>query len=397
MAIRGTAVPRRLAVVFELGFRVFFVGAAAQALLAMALWGGVYFHGWPELSSRLSGSQWHAHEMIFGYALAVVAGFLLTAVRNWTGLATADGWRLAGLFALWAAARALYVVGDVALPAAAVCDGLFWLALAWAVTSPIVRVRQWRQAGVLAKLALLGLANGTFYAGAFGLAERGVWLGLHGGVFLLVSLILTIGARVLPGFIERGVSATVALRNPGWMTIASLLAFLVFFVAELFLEAPRVTAVCAAALCALTVVRLVLWHHPGIWRRPLLWGLYLAFASIAAGFALYAVAPWTGLPELPALHAFAVGGVGLATLSMMARVALGHSGRDIHRPPATVAPALLLLVLATVVRVAVPLLIPQYHAAAVAGAQLAWCLAFGLFLWSYFSILTTPRIDQSAG
>jgi uncharacterized protein involved in response to NO len=382
--------------VFALGFRSFFLVAATFALVAMVLWSGAWFGGWP--LGAVSPMLWHGHEMLFGFAVAVIAGFLLTAVRNWTGRATAHGSTLAALVACWLTARVLSAWPGAPLGLLALTDLGFDIALLIAVTLPIVRVRQWRQAGIIAKLVLLSGANATFYAGAAGyLQPAAMTTALHAALFLVVALVLTIAGRVLPGFIERGVDERVTISDRPWAARASLVAFLVFFIAELVGELPRLAAAGAAGVAIANGIRLAAWHTRALWCRPLLWGLYLALLAIEAGFVLYALAPWFAIPRTLALHALAIGGIGLATLAMMARVALGHTGRDIQAPPAVVGPALGLLATAVLARVALPLAAPAHYALAIGLAQAGWIAAFALFLAAYTPILLRPRIDGAAG
>lgn len=384
-------------VLFHLGFRVFFLGAAAVALAAMAMW-AVLLRNWlPAPAGPLPAAWWHGHEMIYGYGLAVVAGFLLTAVGNWTGRRTLHGWPLALLAASWLTAR-LAVLGTAPrVSLAALADGLFWGGLVLAVVLPIVRARQWRQLGIVAKLVLLGVGQSSFYAAALGAAPDLARGALHGGLYLLVALILTIAGRVLPGFIERGVGDGVRIAEPRWAMPATALLFLPFFVAVLGALPAIVGAASAAALALVVARRLLAWHTVGLWQRPLLWGLYLAVVAIAVGFLLHALAWHWPVLAGPALHAFAVGGVGLATLSMMARVALGHSGRDIRRPPAAVGVMLALLVTAVLLRVAGVAIVPGRYLDFVSASQIAWCSAFALFLFAYTPILVRPRIDGRPG
>lgn len=382
---------------FELGFRPFFLAAGLFAALTMALWAGILHGLLPPPAGQVPAPYWHAHEMIYGYALAVVAGFLLTAVRNWTGITTWHGGRLAALCGCWLLARAAVIAGAPATVFAAVCDGLFWCALTIAVAGPVLRARQWRQSGILAKLVLFGVGQALFYSAAFGLYADGARIGVVGGLYLLVGLVMTIGARVLPGFIERGVGVPVKLLNPSWVTPASLSLFLPYFILELGARASRLAGVLAAGLFLLNAYRLWAWHSPALWRKPLLWGLYLAFASITAGFLLRASAELLALPRTLVLHLFAVGGIGLATLAMMARVALGHSGRDIHRPPRAVGLALGLLLAGTLARVAVPLAWPSAYTLALGLSQLLWIAAFALFVVTYLPILSGPRRDAAPG
>lgn len=382
---------------FNLGFRPFFLGAGLFAALTMLLWVAVLHGLLPAPLAGIPAAYWHAHEMIYGYALAVVAGFLLTAVRNWTGIMTVHGRPLAALVLCWLLARIAVAAGAPALPFAALFDGLFWAALLVAVAVPVLRARQWRQAGILAKLALFGAGQALFYASAFGLLADGARWSVHGGLYLLVALIMTIGARVLPGFIERGVQVPVRLRNPSWLGALGLGLFLPFFVLELVTPASRFAGLLAAGLFLVNAWRAWLWHTPALWRKPLLWGLYLAVVAIALGFLARAASGLIALPSTLGLHLFAVGGVGLATLAMMSRVALGHTGRDIHQPPRTVAHALGLMVAATVARVALPLALPQAQAFALGLSQVLWIAAFALLVYTYAPILSRPRGDGLPG
>lgn len=383
----------------RLGFRPFFLSAGLFAVIAMTLWAFLWRDGrlgaWAP--TAVDPVAWHAHEMVFGYTLAVVAGFLLTAVRNWTGRPTPTGGTLAALVLAWALARVLLLAGPAALPYAALADLAFNVGLLVGVARPIVAVSQKRQAGILAKIAMLGLANALFYLAAAGILTLPPLLVAQAAVFLLVALILTIAGRVLPGFIERGVRVPVKVQDPVWARRACLVLFFAFFVVELFFELPWLDALLAGALAVVTAWRLAAWHTPALWREPLLWGLFVALIAIWGGFVLYAFADWLALPRTLALHALAAGGIGLATLAMMARVSLGHTGRDIRRPPALVGVALGVLCLGVLARVVLPLAWPTGYASAVVASQTLWAVAFALFVVAYAPILTAPRVDGADG
>jgi len=385
--------------VLRLGFRPFFLSAGVFAVVAMTLWVFLWRDGrlGPWSPTAIDPIAWHAHEMVFGYSLAVVAGFLLTAVRNWTGRPTPSGGALGALVGCWALARVSLLAGPGALPVAALADLAFNLGLLIGVARPIVAVRQKRQAGIVSKIALLGIANGLFYLGAAGWLAVPPLLVAQAAVFLLVALVLTLAGRVLPGFIERGVRVPVRIHDPVWPARASLVLFLAFFVVEVFFDLPRVSGVLAAVLAVITGWRIVAWHTRALWREPLLWGLYCAVLAIWAGFVLYALAGWMVLPRTLALHAFAAGGIGLATLSMMARVSLGHTGRDIRRPPRLVGIALGVLTAGVLARVALPLAWPDGYAHAVLCSQALWAIAFALFVVAYAPILLAPRVDGAEG
>jgi len=376
----------------RLAFRPFFLAAGLFAVLAMAVWTALYDFGWRMPAGGLTALDWHAHEMLFGYALGVVAGFLLTAIRNWTGLQTLHGPSLLTLFGLWALARLGGLVPSVPLGAMAAADLAFDAFLALAALLPVLRARQWMQIGLIVKLVLLLASNALFYAGVTGVLADGRRLGLYAGLYLILSLILMIGRRVIPFFIQNGVGYPFQARNRKWLDVAVLLLFLLFAVSDL-LRTDGLTATLGAVLFVLHGVRIVGWHTPGIWKKPLLWVLFLAYASIILGFGLKTASIVAGVSPFLALHAFTVGGIGLMTLGMMARVTLGHTGRNVFEPPAAVNGMFALLTGAVVTRVLLPLLLPGSYSLWIGLSQGLWMLAFGLFAVVYAPMLVTPRVD----
>lgn len=363
----------------------------------MTLWMGVYVFRLPVPLAGLSPFQWHAHEMIYGFAMAVVAGFLLTAVKNWTGIPTLRGIALAGLWALWVLARVSFFFGTAILGVAGLFDLLFVSGLIAAIAHPILKVKQWKQLGILAILSLLAAANGCFYLGAAGLLAPGLHLGVYGGLFLIVGLILFMGRRVVPFFIEAGAGYPVKLVNRLWLDRAIIGLYLVFLIAELAMRSRWLVGLTAMALFVANAVRLMGWHTPGIWQKPLLWSLFVALLWIDVGFLLLAISALLDQPAIWVVHAFSVGGIGLVTLSMMARVTLGHTGRNVQAPPKTVAVALAMLIASAGVRVLTPWLAGGHHALWIAAAQLLWIGAFSLFLFTYYPMLTRPRADGQPG
>ncbi|HYQ72966.1 MAG TPA: NnrS family protein [Gammaproteobacteria bacterium] len=383
--------------VLNAGFRPFFTVAAVYSVLATAGWLGAWLSGlaWP--GGSLAAMTWHAHEMVFGYAMAVVAGFLLTATRNWTGVQTLRGVPLLLLACCWLAARILLALGDgVPLSWAAVADCLFNALLLAAIACPVIRVRQYRQIGILSKVALLLLANLLFYAGMLGLLPQGARAGLYTGIYMLLALILVMARRVLPFFIEKGLGVP-ELRNRTWLDVSSLVLFLVFWIADVWRPDSAFVAVLAGLLCALHGLRLAGWYHPGLLRQPLLWVLFLAYLALVLGFALKAGVYLFGLSPMAALHAFTYGGIGLFTLGMMVRVTLAHTGRDISRPPAGVAAMFGMLVAGTLLRVLLPLLDPLHQTLWMVLAGCFWLVPFGMFLMIFVPMLLQPRIDGQPG
>ncbi len=366
---------------FRLGFRPFFLLGTAYGIVAMALWIGPYFP---------HAVDWHAHEMIFGFAGAIIAGFLLTAVRNWTGLPTLEGAPLAGLVGLWLSARMASLGGTVP-PLAAMLDLAFLILLLGAILRPIHQVRQWRQWGVLTSVAFLAAGQAVYLTALLRPWPTGARLGIQIGLYAVLALILILAGRVIPFFTERGVDGPVVLRRFPWIERWALPLFCLYAGLEILLPGEAITRALALTSAFVHAVRLWGWHTPGIWRRPLLWVLYLAYGWLAAGFLIAAFDFRT------ALHALTVGGMSGMILGMICRVSLGHTGRNVHRPPSIVTALFVLLFASAVVRVSVPWLAP---AALVFGLRLAgilWIAAFAGFLWRYAPMLWQPRIDGKPG
>lgn len=383
---------------FELGFRPFFAGAAVFSVLAMLLWMAIFVHGMPLAPAGLASIHWHAHEMIFGYAMAVVAGFLLTAVVNWTGVMTLRRTPLAAIATLWLIARlALFLPTESALYLAAAADILFTIGLCIGVTRPVLQVRQWKHLGIIAKVVLMLFANLLFYAGALGYVEQGILWGLYSGLYVLLALVFVMGRRVIPFFIERGVDEDCSLRNRAWIDIGSLVLFTLWFVLEVFTAQQQLVAWLSLVLLAMHSLRLWDWHTPGIWRKPLLWSLYLGYAFLLLGFLLKALSVWAGVAPSLVVHAFAYGTLGLITIGMMARVALGHSGRNVFDPPSILVPVFALVFVGALVRVVLPLIAPAQYMLWIAGSQVFWILGFGVFTVVYLPILYRPRVDGRPG
>lgn len=383
--------------VLRLGFRPFFLLGSLYAVLAMLVWMGTY-RGWLSAPmDQLPPITWHAHEMIFGYALAVVAGFLLTAVKNWTGIQTAYGWRLLLLVLFWLLARFSALVDTpFSMVLLIVGDLLFAAMLVYEISWPVVRARKWEQAGILAKVVLLGCSSGLFYAGLLGWHEQALYWGLYSGLYLIIGLIITMGRRVIPFFIERGVDSKIELVNLRFIDVSAIPVFLLFYVLEVFTTFKGLASILALVLCLFYLVRLRLWHHPDIWKKPLLWSLYLSQLFITIGFLMLGLRLFVDVPGFLAIHALAYGGIGLVTVGMMARVAWGHSGRDVFNPPKQLPWVFGLLFAGTLVRVLLPLVMSHY-AMLVLIAQLLWIAAFGVFLWLYMPVFVGPRVDGRFG
>ncbi len=382
---------------FNLGFRPFFLGASVFAVISILSWMLIYSSHSAVQISTISASQWHAHEMLYGYGLAVVAGFLLTAVKNWTGVQTLYGKPLIALFALWCAARVLFLFGTSLLLWAAIADLLFGLVLMWAITMPIVKAKQWIQLGVLVKVALLWVGNLVFYLGCYGVLQHGMLYAINGAVLLFVGLILMIGRRVMPFFIERGVQEKIQLKQYKWLDISIMLLFVALFANEVFVRLDAASAYLALTLFLSNGYRLLNWHARGIWRVPLLWSLYVSAWIINLAFLSYGLQSWLTVPTILTLHLFTIGGIGLMTIAMMARVALGHTGRDIRQPSRLLRFMFFAICLSVGFRVLLPMYAMQYYSVWVIASGLFWIVGFAAFVVVYAPVLVKPRVDGLFG
>jgi uncharacterized protein involved in response to NO len=326
---------------------------------------------------------WHAHEMIFGYAFAVIAGFLLTAVRAWTGRPTPTGAALAGLALLWLAARAL---AFVSLPLAAWAGALFAIALAVALGRPLVAAGNRRNYFFIA--LVLGL-------GAAGVAvERWPQLGLALGLDAVLFIMVVMAGRVVPAFTNNAIAGAGARRHPWleWSALASILAL----IAADALQRTELAAGIALVAGLLHAARLALWAPLKTLRRPILWILHASYAWIVVHLLLRGFTGFGMLPYALGTHALTVGAIGGLTIGMMTRTARGHTARPLQAGRAEIA-SYVLVQLAAVTRVLVPLAFPAAYLGATLVSAAFWFAAFALFFVTYVPILARPRLDGQPG
>ncbi|WP_066803938.1 NnrS family protein [Moraxella oblonga] len=398
--------------VLNLGFRVFFVGAGVFAVVSMMLW-LLILQGIAPFKNTLNPFYWHAHEMIFGYGLAVVAGFLLTAVKTWTNQPMPYGYHLGVIFGAWAMARLAWL-GLHAMPStpmlvvALVFDVLFWGMTAFAVIKAVWVARQKRQIGIVAKLNLLMMANVAFYMGVFTNHTNAQQIALYGALYLIIGVVFTIARRVLPFFISKGIAVDkdgnpngvqIEQRNSDILDKLNLISFFGFVIVDLFTSLATIGSIFALVCFMVNVLRLNNWYHHGIWQKPLLWSLVIAFFGMTASLLFFVASPFAktdiNLHSL-GLHGLALFGIGVMTLSMMSRVSLGHTGRNIHKPPKSVWAIFILIILSAIFRMVLPMLGGDYMTW-ILSSQILWIMAFALFCVAYIPILTKPRTDGLFG
>ena len=328
---------------------------------------------------------WHAHEMLFGYAFAVIAGFLLTAVRVWTGRPTPTGAALAGIAALWVLAR---VLGMVSLPWAAAADLAFALAVAWGIGVPLVASGNRRNWFFIALVLALGAASLAFQAWP----QLGVAIGLDVVLFVMAVM----GGRVIPAFTNSGIPGGAGARRQPLLEKAALGAVLLLLVVDVIGVPGSVSGLVAVIAAGLHAARLALWAPLKTRGRPILWILHASYAWIVVHLALRGLAAFELVPAVVATHALTVGAIGGLTLGMMTRTARGHTARPLTVGGAEVA-AYALVQAAAVVRSLLPLAFPDAYGAMIALSALLWFAAFALFTAVYIPILTRPRLDGQPG
>lgn len=381
------------------GFRPFFLLAAIFAAAIVPLW-LVTFAGHASAAPYFGAQVWHAHEMVFGFASAVLAGFLLTAVGNWTGRETAVGAPLAALALVWMLGR-VAVSFPAPLPRGvpAVIDLAFLPALAIVLARPLVAAGNRRNYVMLGVLGALWLANVAMHAEALGFAS-GAGLGRHAvlvAVDVVVFVIAVMAGRIFPMFTRNATGAKDIRNVPGLdrAAIAALGALVLF---DAVAPETRAAAVVAGIAALFAGLRARHWGTRHTARVPLLWVLHLGYAFLPLGLFFKAAALGGLVRAAPSLatHALTVGVIGLLTLGMMARVALGHTGRPLA-PPRAVVVAFAAIAIAALVRVFAPLVFPAHYLATVTTAGVLWTLGFALYALAYARILTQPRPDGKSG
>jgi uncharacterized protein involved in response to NO len=383
--------PRRFAL-WNLGFRPLYLFAALFATLSVPAWTAQYV-GWFGTHAIVAGPLWHAHEMIFGYAFAVIVGFLFTAGRNWTNQPTPEGGTLAVIVALWVAARVL-VFTPYPLAAAAF-DTAFALSAAAGIAVPLMRSGNRRNYFFIALLLGLGLANLAFHLGMAGLLDLPLHLSLQVGLDIVLFIMVVMGGRVIPMFTMNGIPGVLCVRRPLIESLAPA-SILMLIAADVLATPDMIIGTVAAAAAVVQGIRLGLWRPWHTLKKPIVWILHCAYAWIVLALALRALAAWNFVPASLATHALTVGAIGGLTLGMMTRTSLGHSGRPLQTGRAELF-CYGAIQFSALARVFLPLAFPSHYLYAMVGSGLLWSAAFGVFTVSYWPILSQPRLDGRPG
>ena len=383
---------------FEYGFRPFFLLAGLHGALIVPLWIAMVL-GWLELPVEMPVS-WHAHQMAYGFAAAGLAGFLLTAVPNWTGTPSLRGAALAGLAALWLAGRIAMTLPDLVTPLqGAVVDLAFIPTLVFAIFGPLAAAGTARNLVLLIPLALFWVGDCLMQAEFVGIARDTAGVGARIGIDVLLLMITIIGGRIVPAFTTNALRASgekIAAYSAPLLDRAAIAAMVLLVFVEAATETSVATGLVAAAAAVLNALRLAGWGGERTLHSPILWVLHLGYAWLVVGLALKAAAALGDfVPDAAALHALTVGAIATMLLAVMSRVALGHTGRPLRVHPA-IAAAYVLVSVAALLRIAATLA-PQLYLGLLAASGIAWTLAFLLFLAIYAPILAVARPDGKPG
>jgi len=397
-----TAIPRYRAhegsVILSAGFRPFFLGSAVWATIGVPLWLAAYTGGLV-VPTALPPFIWHAHEMIFGFAAATVAGFLLTAIPNWTGRMPLHGGPLATLVLLWLIGRvAVLLSAVIGSPAAAVADLSFPVAFLAVVAREIIAGRNWRNLPMLGALSLLLIGNLLVHLDALGMADT-AQLGNRLGLVTLLLLISLVGGRIIPSFTRNWLTKTRPTVTPpvpeGRFDIAALVVTAAALLSWVFAPDTPATSWAVAIAGLAVALRLSRWRGRHTGAEPLLLILHVGYGWLAFGLLLLGVNGLTDLlPATAALHALTVGAIGTMTLAVMTRATLGHTGRALVAGPATKV-IYGLVTIAAILRVLSPLVGAQMEPGLWASGA-AWSGAFALFALFYGVPLLQPRPSGAA-
>ena len=396
MSIHDPAPPAPAALpgwpLLRLGFRPFYLGTALLACVSIPLWIAAFLGHMP-LRLPFPILLWHAHEMLFGFAAGVMIGFLLTAVRAWTGLETPRGPVLGVLVLLWLAARLAAVLAPY--PVFAVLDMLLLPVVAGLLLRVLLQAGNKRNIPLISLLLLMALANGVFHLSVLGLIGVPAMSPLFAGLALILMVVVVMTGRVVPMF-TKNVTPGLVIEVSRTFEL-SLLAVTAVALALWVLGAPAWLVLPASALAAvLHALRLWKWHPRVTLRRPILWILHFSYAWMPVGFALLALAQLGWVAPSLAVHAFAVGVIGGLIIGMVTRTARGHTGRPLQASRGEVA-AYALVMAAAVLRVLVPAVRPDWYAHALEAAAGLWAIAFAVYLVIYTPWLLRTRLDGKDG
>ncbi len=369
-----------------MGYRIFFALAGLSALILIALWASIY-DGSLIIDNYFPPQLWHAHEMLMGYSTAVLAGFVFIIARRWTGVEILTQEKLLAVAVLWIYGRIVPFYSEL-IPdfIIALIDFSFLPVLTYFISMALLKSGKTEQLPYTLLLWLMVIGNTLVHAEILNLRPEGsAWVGLNILIGVMVVMILMMVGRFFPLFTERGLKGVIAIRNPfldllGWVSAAAVFGLIIFGVDGWLLALTAVTSFLINAFRALG------WFDRRILYVPLLWVLYVGYAWIMAGFVMLAFSANAMISASVAMHAFTIGGIGVLTLGLMARVVLGYSGKAL-RASNIIALAFILINLAALSRVFLPALFAEWYGYIVTLSIYCWLAAFALFVVHYGALM----------
>ncbi len=384
--------------IWAIGFRPFFLLGSLTSMLLVLFWAWAFYSGLT-LGGHFDPIVWHAHEMIYGFSLAIVAGFLLTASPNWTRSTPLSGKNLKRLFCLWFLGRLLMALSLFEWPylnyAASLIDLLFIPFLIVALAPPLIKAGRFSNSQFLVILGILGIGNLLIHLSSLNIidysyANKAIYLGVN----LILLIIVIIGGRIVPAFTGN------ALRVEAWkwpvieyFALGSLWAYILL---SFFVDDGKVIGWIALFAGLFNLIRMAGWNTIKTLKYPLLWILHLGYLWIVIGFILVFLSDVVGiLPRSVAIHAFTAGSMGTFIIGMMSRVSLGHSGRPLQLAKGFIL-SYICITLSGVVRVASGFYM-EHYTLGILVAGIFWGLSFLIFLIYYARVLILPRADGRPG
>lgn len=380
---------------WRLGFRPFYLGAAIFSFIAVLVWLGILFGGLGFPASALNPIFWHAHEMVFGFAMAVIAGFLLTASNNWTGILPAAGLPLGLLFVLWALARFFIVQSELTFAAAA--DIAFGLLLTGLLLRVLWLAKLWKNFLLLGLVLLMIACNAWFYVIVLTNQSISPLYPVELALLVIMQLLVVMGGRVIPNFTQNGVRG-ITIWNPPFFVAATPICTAIGLIAWWTLPPHLALTACLIA-AGVNLARWIGWKPWRTLKHPMVWVLQLGYLWIPLTLLAMGLESSGFVPRSLPIHALAVGAMGLVIAGMVTRTAMGHTGRQITASPIDVA-FFILIAISGVLRVfaAMPqILDPTQTRDVLMASGIAWSLGFLAYTYRYTPWLLRPRIDGRPG
>lgn len=376
-----------------LAFRPFFLLASAFTVLSMFYWGGVLAHGM-HFETQYGLLYWHSHEMVFGFCLAVIAGFLLTAVQNWTGEKLPCGVQLIPLILIWLGARILPFT-HVNPHFIALIDLLFIPYLAWLITRPLIKSKKYKNLMMTGLLVALFIANLMFHAELLGYTENSLRLGMFLAIDLIVLMIVIITGRILPFFTNKALGDDSAKKKIP-IELLAVLSVIFLILCDFHVFQGEWVKYFYAFFALIHLLRIFLWGSLKILTKPILLILYVAYSFLPLALLIKAFATYDPMGGHTAVHALTAGLIGVSVLAMMTRVGIGHTGREI-KSSLWMNISFIALSFAALIRIFLPIFDESKFFEAIIWSSGLWTLAYLIYFIVFTPILLSKRPDGKEG